>query len=252
MSTQSGDQGGADSGDGDGYVCGYDDTTSTSDPCQFPVSGPDERCHMHPRDGDGPPEGHGSGSPDHQMGDGPGDITEKCDPETEKPAMTHGLNAVQDDPVGTLRYLEEDRPEAYDWVISKWESYLADAPFGRDTAKADDLLHACLMEYAIRGARDRQVKNWLTHTVEKRTDNGTPFDVEEELPVNLPANRLAREARSIKKDLGVLDDPESKKAEAMGWGAAAKKVAEKNDAEQHADDDVVDVDYTENTENDAR
>lgn len=250
MSTESGgtagDEQGDEPGDGDGYVCGWEDTT-TDRPCQFPVDDPDATCHMHGEDG--PPDGHGSGSPDHTMGDGDGDIAERVDASKEKPAMTHGIHAVQDDPVGTLNYLEESRPEAYDWVVDKWESFLVDAPFGKETAKADELLHACLMLYAVRGARDRQVKQFLTHTV-TRYSEGTPYELEEELPVNLPANRLAREARSILKDLGVLDDPESKKAEAMGWGAAAKEVAEANDAERARDDDVVDVDYTE-TENNA-
>lgn len=227
-----------DSGDDGGdYVCGAE-TSTTDGPCQMPVDGPDERCHAHPRDGSGPPDGHGSGSPDHQMGDGDGKIQERL-PEGAKPAMTHGMYAVKDDPQGTLTWLEDNDPTAYEWVLKKWQSYMADAPFGPESAKADDVLHACLMLYAVRGARHRQVTRGLTQkenivdegSVVMNPETGEPVEIEKELPSNLPANRIAREARSMLKDLGILDDPESQKAQAMGWGQAAKEVAMEVDAD---------------------
>lgn len=237
MSTDSGD-------DTDDYICGAT-TSSTDDPCQFPVSGPDETCHAHPDDGSGPPDGHGSGDPGHSMGDGPGDIVEKSPPE-DKPAMTHGLHAVQDDPQGTLDWLDDHDPRGYDWVQKKWQSYMADAPFGPDTAKADDVLHACLMLYAVRGARHQQVTRGLVKQ-EALTDEGDvvidpetgePIRVEREHAANLPANRIGREARSMLRDLGILDDPESQKADAMSYGQAARRVAERIDSQ--ADDEDTD------------
>jgi len=223
-------------------VCGAE-TTTTGRPCQFPVESPDDRCPMHPPDGSGPPEGHGSGTTSHSMGDGTGDIREKLS-DPPKPAMEHGVSAVDDDPRGTLQWLEDNDPAGYDWIIAKWRSYLADAPFGPETSKADEVLHACLMLYAVRGARHKQVTQGL---VEQRAltdddgdlvtdpDTGEPFTVSHELSTNLPANRIAREARSILKDHGILDDPESQKADAMGWGQAAKQVA------KEVDSDVQDV-----------
>jgi len=104
--------------DGADFVCGGE-TKTTDQPCQQPVSSPDERCPKHPKDGSGPPEGIGSGSPDHQMGDGDGKIQERL-PENAKPAMDHGINAVQDDPTGTLRWIEDNDPRGHDWIIGKW------------------------------------------------------------------------------------------------------------------------------------
>lgn len=244
MSTDSGD-------DSPEYVCGYDGCSTKDEPCQFPVSGPDERCHAHPKDGSGPPEGHGSGDPDHRKGNGTGDIVEKSPPE-DKPAMKHGLHAVEDDPRGTLDWLEDNDPRGYRWVRKKWSSYMADAGFGVDTAKADDVLHACLMLYAVRGARHQQVTRGLTEK-ETLTDEGDvvidpatgdPIQVEREHAANLPANRIAREARTTLRDLGLLNDPESQKADAMKFGQAARNVAERIDSQSDADDgrDVVDVD----------
>lgn len=242
MATDGGGGDSDESDDGGGFVCGYNDTSTTDDSCQFPVAGPDQRCHMHPRDGSGPPEGHGSGTTSHSMGAGNGDIQEKL-PDGAKPAMDHGLHAVKDDPHGTLDWLEDNDLRGYDWVQSKWESYLQDAPFPVDSAKADDVLHAVLMLYAVRGVRHRQISRGLSEAMPMTDDtgdvvrdqDGEPFEIEQELPVNLPANRIAREARSTLKTLGVMDDPESKKAEAMGWGEAAKRVAKKQDDDDSHD-----------------
>jgi hypothetical protein len=49
---------------------------------------------------------------------------------------------------------------------------------------------------------------------------------------------MAREARSILKSYGLLDDPESKKAEAMGWSQAAKEVA--MEVDEQAEQDRID------------
>lgn len=221
----------SDTGGGDDeYICGAE-TESTDGPCQFPVAGPDERCHCHPRDGSGTPDGHGSADPDHTMGDGDGRIQERL-PDEAKPAMKHGVYAVQDDPHGTLTWVEAHDPDGYGWILNKWQSYLADAPFPDTSAKADDLLHACLMLYVVRAGRAHQVEMGLTQqdTLTDEGDvvigpEGDPIQIEQEWAGNLPVNRIAREARSMLKDLGVLDDPESQKAEAMGWSQAAKEIA---------------------------
>lgn len=220
------------------YVCGAD-TANTDDPCQFPVSGPDQRCPNHPADGSGPPEGSGSGDPGHAMGDGNGRIQERL-PENAKPAMKHGIHAVQDDPFGTLDWLEEQNPDAYDWIIGRWRSYLADAPFGEDSGKADDLLTACLFDFAVRTHTHIQVLEGLTKTEKREAESGFVFEQKVEHAGNLPADRLARRSESMKKKLGVLDDPESAKADAMsGWGDAARRVASRVDDD--ADDDVPEV-----------
>lgn len=226
--------------DDDGTLrCGVPKTSGgqEGDPCRHPVPGgtcPSHGDRSQRRESiqaDDPDDvevvdGVGSGDPGHRQGDG-------AAPEGNKNRMTHGLHAVQDDPRGTLRWLEDNDPKGYDWVLAKWESYLSDAPFPADSAKSDDVLEACLMKYAVRGARHQQIERGLTDFMKVQTDDG-PSDtkIEAELPANLPANRIAREARSMLKDLGVLDDPESQKADAMAdWGAAAKRVAERQESD---------------------
>lgn len=224
--------------DGESYICGAE-TDNTDDPCQFPVDSPDGRCHNHPKDGSGPPEGQGSGDPGHTMGDGDGLIQERID-DIDKPTMRHGLYAVQSDPHGTLEWLAENEPSSFDWVYSKWQSYLSKADFGENTAESDDVLHACLMMHAVRAGRHIQITEGLVEeipltddegNVVKDPDTGENLMTTKERAANLPVNRIAREARSLLKDHGVLDDPESAKADAMGgWGDAAKRVAQKRDA----------------------
>jgi hypothetical protein len=226
MSTENGDDDGAD------YVCGAN-TDHTDGPCQFPVSGPDQRCHNHPADGSGPPEGTGKGSPDHTMGNGDGKIQERL-PDNAKPALDHGVHAVQDDPGGTLRWIEDNDPRGHDWIVGKWKSYLKDGDIPPESGRADDILTACLYDYVVRAMTDKQIREGLTTTQTRKGEHGT-FEIEVEQPGNLPADRLARRSEEIKRKNGVLDDPESKKAEAMGWGQAAKRVAER------VDSDVVDV-----------
>lgn len=221
--------GGADDG---GFVCGHD-TDTTDDPCQNPVDGPDDRCHIHAEDG--PAEGHGQNHPNHRQGGNPN--ADENLPDNPKGNMRHGLHAVQDDPAGTLRWIEDNDPQGYAWIIRKWRSYLKDSPHGPDSAASDDILHASMMMYAVRLARHEQVTKGFTRQrplTDENGDpvvdrNGDPVMIEDEWPGNLPTNRVAREARSILKDRGVSTDPETKKAEAMGWGDAARRVAAKYD-----------------------
>lgn len=214
--------------------CGVPKKTGDGGPCEHPVpggtcpahGGVDERRQSIERGEASVVDGVGSGDPGHAMGDGGGA------PVGNKNAMSHGVHAVRDDPRGTLRWIEENDPQGYDWILAKWESYMADAPFSKTSAKADDVMEVCLMRYAVRGVRQEQVERGLTKMVRATDESGTPLDIniEDELPGNLPANRIAREARSMLKDLGILDDPETQKAEAMSsWGAAAQRVAERRD-----------------------
>lgn len=220
--------------DGVEYVCGAD-TDTTDEPCQNTVDGPDERCFIH--GADGPPDGHGSNHPNHRQGGNPN--ADANLPDNNKPDMDHGLYAVRDDPAGTLRWLNDNDPTGYEWVIRKWRSYLAETGHGPTSAAADDILHAALMLYAVRLGRHEQVTRGFTRQRPLTDDNGDvildqngdPVTVEDEWPGNLPVNRVAREARKILKDRGVSDDPERDKAAAMaGWGDAARRVAAKYDS----------------------
>lgn len=221
--------------DDDVQRCGVPKTTGDGDPCQIEV--PNGVCHVH---GDLEARRQAIEGGDVQVVDGVGSGTTSKNAladgggpdDGNKNAMRHGLYAVQDDPAGTLDWLEDHRPQAFDWVISRWESFLADAPFDRDTAKADDLLTACLWDFAVRIQTDVQVVDGLTQMETRATDSGATFDVEVEHAGNLPADRLARRSESVKRNLGVLDDPESQKADAMtSWGQAAQQVAQRRDGD---------------------
>ena len=231
MSDQPGDDPGFVDGDGTPR-CGVPKTTDDDgDPCRHPV--PNGVCPTH---GDVSDRRQSIESGDVQVVDGVGSgaadrnalATGGGAPDGNKNAISHGLQAVQNDPVGTLDWLEQEQPAAYDWVVDRWESYLADAPFDRQSAKADDLLTTCLWDFAVRVQTDTQVVQGLTQMETRVSDTGTTFEVEVEHAGNLPADRLARRSESLKRNLGVLDDPESQKADAMAdWGSAAKRVAER-------------------------
>lgn len=285
--------------EGGDYVCGYDDCSSQDDPCQFPVGGPDERCHMHPRDGSGPPDGHGSGSADSnplaaQKASGQGA------PEGNKNALSHGLYAAERDPSGLFDYFRENDPAMAEKIRRIFWTYMDDAPFeaypgdadrysppvldvvdldrleGQQdvaddaedldtvhvsqgpprqqaaadappidvqalTGKADRLFDICVHQVVLKGVTLRQVKELLTQEevivsegdVVINPQDGEPVEIEDELPVNLPKARIRqRDIREL-KDLGILDDPESQKADAMAtWGAAVERAERRQQADE--------------------
>ncbi len=80
-------------------ICGWQNTT-TGEPCQNPVSGPDDHCYLHGPHGD-VPDGHGApeGNPGGKPGrSGPqGNSNAEGNPDAPPPdentnAMTHGLH----------------------------------------------------------------------------------------------------------------------------------------------------------------
>jgi len=233
------DDGDSDTDADDQYVCGAE-TAHTDAPCQFPVSAPDGRCGNHPPDGSGPADGVGSGDSDHSKGGDPDADVQARTPDHHKPSMDHGFHAVDSDPSGTLAWIEDNDPRGHDWIRSKWRGLLDRGDIPEDDPQADDLLQAVLYDYLVRSWTGRQIQEGLTQTQTRTADSGATFEVEVEQPGNLPADRLARRSEEIKRKNGVLNDPESQKAEAMGWGQAAKRVAQRVDSD--AENMDVDVD----------
>jgi len=121
------EQADATGGEGDTYVCGYDDTASTDDPCQFPVSDPGERCHMHPRDGSGPPENHGKARNGNELA-GKRSASGGA-PEGNRNAMSHGMYAAERDPSGLFDYFRESDPAMAEKIRRIFWTYMDDAPF---------------------------------------------------------------------------------------------------------------------------
>lgn len=118
-------------------------------------------------------------------------------------ATKHGIHA---DPANVLDDLAESDPAGYEWVLSKYDSYLSDAPFADGSAKADQLKHIATQEYVIWKATGFQ----LSEGVIRQTEDGGL----KESPVNLPLDRLQRTVTRRLKELGVLDDPDTKQANA--------------------------------------
>lgn len=220
-----------DDADGDGPVCGFEETT-TDQPCQFPVADPDDHCFMH-EDDDGPPEGHGSGSPDRNQLANQGGA-----PEGNKNALTHGLNSVEDDPAGLLDWMQENDPDAYEWVERKFDRYLQMAPFGPESGMADHLLQIVLYERAAWEAHGIQIRGNLL-VQRKEGSGGKTFERLDENPVNLPLDRIRRTTLRALKELGVLPGPEADRREAAAkqdLSAAVRRLAEQED-----DSDVINV-----------
>lgn len=222
--------------DEDGPVCGYDDTKTTDRPCQYPVDDPDDRCYMHAEDG-GIPEGHGSGDSPQGVKDPTASSTDGGAPAGNKNAMTHGLSAAQNDPAGLLDWMEENDPDAYEWVERKFSSYLERAPFSADSALADHLLQVVMYERAAWEAHGIQVRGNIL-VERKEGSGGTVFEQLDENPVNLPVDRIRRTTIRSLKELGVIPGPKvdaEQAAATRDLGEAVRRLAEQGD------DDIIDV-----------
>lgn len=155
--------------------------------CQaYPVEGSD-RCRMHGGQSPG-----GTGPPGNQN------------------ARRHGLHA---DPANVLDDLAENDPAAYEWVMQKYDSYLDAAPFDDGSAKADQLKQIAVQEYIIWRSTGLQLQDGVV--VETNEPKGDRHgDTLKGHPVNQPLDRMQRTVTSRLKELGVLDDPASQKANA--------------------------------------
>lgn len=244
-------------------LCGVPKKTSDGR-CSHPV--PNGNCPTHGdeddridaiRDGETVVrDGIGSGDPNHTKGDG-------AAPEGNKNAMTHGVHAAQSDPWGVLDYLRKEEPRAYSQVV-RWfwndaqaapfpiyvgdeEPDIPDDPMSEDgipgidaerlTANAADLLLTALDRGIIHRATLDQLSNGLATTQQRQDSDGNFREVIDENPVNLPKNRMRREARAQRKDLGRLEfSPDAVAAEgSQDMAAAAKRVAQRRDQEAGQD-----------------
>lgn len=277
--------------DVDDPVCGAE-TSTTGDPCQMPVSDPDETCYMHGPDG--PPEGHGSGAAEsNPIAARHGYEGDNGAPEGNKNALSHGLYAAERDPSGLFDHFRESNPAVAEQIRRWFWSYMDDAPFdaypgdadrysppvldvvdvdaherqqdaaddadGLDTVqvsqgpprqhaaadappvdvqaltgKAHRLFIVCVHQAVLTNVTLRQAEEVLS-AMEPLTVDGEPIpdgeggvvEVENELPINLPKARMRQRDLRELKDLGIMDDPESQKADRMGdWAEATRMIAQ--------------------------
>lgn len=119
------------------------------------------------------------------------------------------------DPDKLLPWLEENKPKKYEWVVNKYESYLTDAPFSDGSAKADKLMETCVCEFVVWRNRGVQVRDGVVTKTHMKGSDGQLVEVDAERPNNQAVNRMDRQVMSKLKELGVLDSPDDRKADAL-------------------------------------
>lgn len=152
--------------------------------CQnYPVEG-SNRCRMH--------GGKGSGNPD-----------------AEGAAITHGAQA---DPVNLHRHLDDDERA---WVDKLVAGYLEEAPFGEDSPKVERLRMTCVVIYQEWSAREVVLRDGPSEEVTIGVNEaGLPVARTDEHHLTATASTHNQTVRMNLKDLGLLDDPDTQKADA--------------------------------------
>jgi|APHM01.1.fsa_nt_gi hypothetical protein len=128
-------------------------------------------------------------------------------------AEKHGLYADRQN-----YYKNRSTQEQY-WIDSVVESLLDDAPFSADNfAKMQMLRNIAIDMHKMQNANDFIDKAGLVQEdkVVGYADNGKPIKEDQENPINVTYDRLNRTMTRQMKELGILDDPESQKAEQTG------------------------------------
>jgi phage-related protein len=159
-----------------------------------PVSG---RCNAQTRDGNHCANYPVKGANRCRQHGGTNDGPDPAKLEGNQNARTHGVHA---DPANVLDDLADRDPDAYEWVMSKYDSYLDASPFDDGSAKADLLKQIATQEYTIWKATGHQLRNGVV----RQTDDGM-----EESPVNLPLDRMQRTVTRRLERLGALDYDDS-------------------------------------------
>jgi len=172
-------------------ICGAENRAG--DPCQQVAGwGTDHvgegRCKLHggvTGDNHGPPEGTAN-------------------------AEKHGLRSDSE------KWWDRHKDEYADDVIDAVSGWMEDAPFGWDNTGNVKLLvqaakNECQIDYGDAYIDENGIVVTETKTV---TDDGREIEEEKENPALRPKSRLQRDTVRILEKLGVLDDPESQKAEA--------------------------------------
>jgi hypothetical protein len=117
--------------------------------------------------------------------------------ERKQNARTHGVHA---DPANVLDDFADRDPDTYEWVMSKYESYLDASPFDDGSAKADLLKQVATEEYTIWKATGHQLRNGVV----RQTDDGI-----EKSPVNLLLDRMHRTVTRRLERSGAVDYDDS-------------------------------------------
>lgn len=131
--------------------------------------------------------------------------------EGETRAMKHGLTAQR------TNYYKSLDDEDQGFIEAMVDSWLENAPFDRNNvAKVNELYRIAVDQHRLWNATDEYVDEGMVKDVTIDYDEDTKEEItaEDENPVNLPYSRLDRDLFKKLKELGCLDDPDSKQAEA--------------------------------------
>jgi hypothetical protein len=130
-------------------------------------------------------------------------------PEGNANAITHGATA---DPVNLYEHLDEDSKA---WVDKLVAGYLDEAAFGEDSPKAERLRMTCVIIYQEWSAREVVLRDGPSEDIVVGvSEDGAPIARSDEHHLTGTAASHNQTVRMNLKDLGLLDDPESQKANA--------------------------------------
>jgi hypothetical protein len=127
-------------------------------------------------------------------------------------AEKHGMHADRQN------YYDNRSADEQQWIDSIVESILDDAPFGPDsTYKLEMVRQVAIDMHKMKNANDYIDEKGVVHRDKTvgYTDDGKPIKMDEENVVNVAYDRLDRATTRKLEKLGVMDDPESQKADAQ-------------------------------------
>lgn len=184
----------------------------------------DGYCNANVKQGEGYCANRAGFRTDH-VGDGRcylhGGLTENAGaPEGNTNAETHGLYTDRQS------YYEDRTDDEKEWIDAITESLLLDAPFDKDNfAKYEMVRNIAIDMHKLRRANDYIDHKGVVHRDKTvgYTDDGKPIKMDEENVLNVAYDRLNRTLTRQLKELGILDDPDSKRAEAEA--SIAKELA---------------------------
>lgn len=155
----------------------------------------------------------------HHGGKSTGPKTDEGKEKAKLNAVSHGLYALPEHLKQTFTEQQEDRYIAYfEALCARYERFHMEEPdaFAKDR----------LSRVAIECVKERIADEWLSEQAEEtgnllisshiigQTEEGRPIEVEQENQILKELTALKRETRLTLKDMGLLKDPDSEKAEA--------------------------------------
>ena len=146
----------------------------------------------------------------HHGGKSTGPKTDDGKKKSSQNAEKHGLQSDRE------KWFERHREDVEERVQTLVQSYVEDAPFGfENTAKVDFLTELCIDQVRLQEANEWLRDEFLKEETVTVTDDGRPIKKLVENPAHMPRARIKKDNIRGLKELGILDDPESQKAESI-------------------------------------